>query len=62
MGKADAKAKIPNPSDMLSAPPILSPMAKTRGTVTGPVVTPPLSHEIAVNSSSLKIESIINRI
>ena len=49
-----AKDNIPNPSTADTALPKPSPMAKTRGTVTGPVVTPALSQPTFTNSSDEK--------
>ena len=43
--------KIPKPSVAETALPKPKPIAKTNGTVTGPVVTPALSHATLTNSS-----------
>ena len=59
IGQILAKDKIPNPSIADTASPKPRPIAKTSGTVTGPVVTPALSHAILTNSSDEKIVNII---
>mmetsp|Transcript_36470 Transcript_36470/g.58418 ORF Transcript_36470/g.58418 Transcript_36470/m.58418 type:complete len:235 (-) Transcript_36470:271-975(-) len=46
---------MPNPSIELTSPQIPTPMLKTKGTVTGPVVTPALSQAIQQRPSSTKI-------
>ena len=54
IGHILAKDKIPNPSTADTALPKPSPIAKTKGTVTGPVVTPALSQPTFTNSSDEK--------
>ena len=50
-GQMDAAANIPKPSVEPSALPKPSPIASTKGTVTGPVVTPAESQPTFTNSS-----------
>ena len=58
IGNRLAKDNIPNPSTADTALPKPSPIAKTNGTVTGPVVTPALSQPTFTNSSDEKNVSI----
>ena len=51
MGQTEAMANIPNPSTTPIWLPIPNPIASTKGTVTGPVVTPALSQAMFTNSS-----------
>jgi hypothetical protein len=57
MGQILARDRIPNPSIAETALPKPKPIARTRGTVTGPVVTPALSHATFTNSSVEKTVS-----
>ena len=51
IGAIEAAAKIPKPSSAPTALPKPKPMAKTKGTVTGPVVTPALSQPTLTKAS-----------
>ena len=51
MGQIEASDKIPKPSTAQTALLKPRPIASTSGTVTGPVVTPALSHATLTNSS-----------
>ena len=62
MGHILARESMPNPSIADTALPNPRPMARTNGTVTGPVVTPALSHATVTNSSVEKtVRTIPNR-
>ena len=54
IGHILANDNIPKPSIADTAFPRPNPIARTRGTVTGPVVTPALSHPTFTNSSDEK--------
>ena len=58
IGQILASDRMPNPSTADTALPTPRPMARTRGTVTGPVVTPALSHATLTNSSVENIVSV----
>ena len=51
IGQILASDRMPKPSTADTALPTPRPMARTRGTVTGPVVTPALSQATLTNSS-----------
>src|SRR3972149_1083246 len=51
IGQMEAMARMPKPSSAPTAPPKPRPMVSTRGTVTGPVVTPALSQATSTYSS-----------
>lgn len=57
MGQTDAHARMPNPSEASTALLQPTPVARTNGTVTGPVVTPALSQAMLMKSSFAKLES-----
>jgi len=54
MGQTDAQARIPKPSSARTALEHPTPMERTNGTVTGPVVTPAESHAMLMKSSFVK--------
>ena len=59
IGQILARERMPKPSTAETALPSPNPIAKTNGTVTGPVVTPALSHATFTNSSD---EIIVSKI
>ncbi|MNP57685.1 hypothetical protein D3C76_1525320 [compost metagenome] len=62
MGPTDAMQRMPKPSTAWVALPSPNPMARTSGTVIGPVVTPALSQATLTNSSVEKnVSTTANR-